>query len=303
MYRRPENLFVLSHLLHTAKNGKYAIGAFNTRVIPVTRTVLRTAQRMQSPIIIQVGEIELKWFELTISEFARGFFEIMEEEKITIPVGLHLDHTQDMNVIREAILNGFSSVMIDASAEPLVENIQITRKVVEYAHARGVSVEAELGHIGSGDSIESQSDKEKYTDPKEAEIFIDQTDVDALAVSVGTAHGVYTVQQPKVDIEILMAIRAITPIPLVLHGGSGTPDEMIISGIQIPGGGVSKINIATDVELGMLKALGLKDRLTNAAVIALSKDDLERGMAGVEAVVEKKITSFLGSQGHANDFD
>ena len=258
---------------------------------------------MQSPIIIQVGEIELKWFELTISEFARGFFEIMEEEKITIPVGLHLDHTQDMNVIREAILNGFSSVMIDASAEPLVENIQITRKVVEYAHARGVSVEAELGHIGSGDSIESQSDKEKYTDPKEAEIFIDQTDVDALAVSVGTAHGVYTVQQPKVDIEILMAIRAITPIPLVLHGGSGTPDEMIISGIQIPGGGVSKINIATDVELGMLKALGLKDRLTNAAVIALSKDDLERGMAGVEAVVEKKITSFLGSQGHANDFD
>lgn len=303
MYRRPENLFVLKHLLQTAKKGKYAIGAFNTRVIPVSRTVLRTAQRMQSPIIIQVGEIELKWFELTISEFARGFFEIMEEDNITIPVGLHLDHTQELNLIREAISCGFTSVMIDASSEPLEENIQITRKVVEYAHARGVSVEAELGHIGWGDSIESQSDKEKYTDPEEAELFVNQTDVDALAVSVGTAHGVYTVQQPKVDIEILTAIRAKTSIPLVLHGGSGTPDEMIIRGIQIPGGGVSKINVATDVELGMLKALGLKDRLSNEAVMALSKDDQKRGMAGVEAVVEKKITNFLGSQGHAVDFD
>lgn len=303
MYRRPENLFILKHLLQIAKKGEYAIGSFSSRTVPIIRPVLQTAQRMQSPIIIQISQIEFKWYEMTISEFAKGFFDIMEEEKITIPVGLHLDHTQDLNLIREAISSGFTSVMIDASSEPLEENINITREVVEYAHARGVSVEAELGHIGTGDSIESQSDKEKYTDPEEAEIFVNQTDVDALAVSVGTAHGVYTVQKPKVDIELLMAIRSKTSIPLVLHGGSGTPDEMIISGIQIPGGGVSKINIATDVELGLLTALGLKDILTNASMFALSKDDLKRGMAGVEAVVEKKIASFLGSQGHAVDFD
>ena len=303
MVRRPENFFILKHLLQTATKGKYGIGAFNARTVPVIRPVLQTAQRMQSPAIIQIAQLELQWSQVSLREFAEGFFTILEEDGITVPVGLHLDHTQDMEVIREAIACGFTSVMIDASAELLDENIRITRNVVGYAHARGVSVEAELGHIGTGDSIESQSDEEKYTDPEEAEVFVNQTGVDALAVSVGTAHGVYTVQQPKVDTEILKAIRAKTAIPLVLHGGSGTPDEMIIKGIQIPGGGVSKINVATDLEIGLLSALGLKDRLTNAEAGELSPSDMKIGMHGVEAVVESKITGFLGSQGHAVDFD
>jgi len=303
MYQRPENLFILKYLLQTAEKGNYAIGAFSTRTIPVIRPVLQTAQRLQSPVIIQIAQPELKWYELTVDQFAQGFFKIIEEDEITIPVGLHLDHTYDFQIIKEAIGSGFSSVMIDASSNPLEENIRITREVVKYAHARGISVEAELGHVGVGDSIESQSDKEKYTDPQEVEIFVDQTDVDALAVSVGTAHGVYTVQQPKVDTELLMAIRSKTSIPMVLHGGSGTPSEMIIKGIAIPGGGVSKINVATDVELGFKKALGNNELLTNKMVTALRDEDLNRGLNGVVAVVQEKINSYLGSQDHAADFE
>jgi len=302
MFRRPENLFILKHLLEKAKTGGYAIGSFSPRTVPIIRPILRAAQRMQSPAIVQIAEIERDWFQLSLKEFAQGFFETLEEENITVPVGLHLDHTQSLDVIKEAIACGFTSVMIDASAMPLEENIRITRNAVEYAHARGVSVEAELGHIGSASSIESQPDKEKYTDPEEAEVFITQTEVDVLAVSVGTVHGVYTSQQPKVDVEILKAIRAITTIPLVLHGGSGTPKEMIIKGIRIPGGGVSKINIATDLDIAR-QTTGMNDRLSNEAVFSMPASDLERAVEAVEAVVEDKITGFLGSNGHADDFD
>jgi len=303
MNRKPENLYILKHLLETAQKGEYAIGAFSTRAVPIIQPVLRTAQNLQSPVMIQIAQLELKWYELTATQLAQGFFRIIEEEKITIPVGLHLDHSWDFKLIKEAISSGFSSVMIDASSKPLEENIEITRRVVEYAHARGVSVEAELGHIGLGDSIESQSDEEKYTDPEEVEIFVDKTSVDALAISVGTAHGVYTVQKPSVKTEIIRAIRAKTSIPLVLHGGSGTPNEMIIKGIRIPGGGVSKINIATDVELGFQNAIGIHSRLSNDSVSTLPEDDLISGLLGVEAVVEDKITHILGSQNHAVDFN
>jgi fructose-bisphosphate aldolase class II len=142
-----------------------------------------------------------------------------------------------------------------------------------------------------------------YTDPAEAEIFVRETGIDALAVSVGTAHGVYTVRQPKVDCERLSAIRARTPVHLVLHGGSGTPVEMIDPAIHLPGGGISKINIATDLELAALDSLGKSDRMTNRQCKAIPAPDLEKALAAVAAVVEDKITNFLGSQNHASDFE
>src|SRR3712207_3339906 len=132
--------------------------------------------------------------------------------------------------------------MIDASELPLAENIARSREVAEYAHARGVSVEAELGRIGTTDYIETDDDVELYTDPDEAAEFVAATGVDALAVSVGTAHGAYLVRQPKVDIERLAAIRARTAAHLVLHGGSGVPPEMVAQAIGLAGGGVSKVN-------------------------------------------------------------
>ncbi len=221
---------------------------------------------------------------------------------ITIPVVLHLDHSWDFEVIKAAIAAGFTSVMIDASEHPLDENIRISREVAEYAHAHGVSVEAELGRIGTTDFVETDKDEELYTVPEEALRFVDETGIDALAVSVGTAHGVYVVRQPKVDIERLIAIRKLTPVHLVLHGGSGVPAQMIADAIHIPGGGVSKVNIATDLEIALLEALGRTERMSNAEIKALPADQLAIGRAAVEAVVVDKIENFLGSAGKAPEF-
>ena len=302
MTQRPRKLFMLKDLLQRAQRGAYAVGAFSPRYTPVIGAVLRAGQRLQSPLIVQIAEVELTWYGLTLGEFTRAFWEHLEAEGQTVPVGLHLDHTQDFAVIQEAIAQGFTSVMIDASARPLAENMALTRRVVEYAHARGVEVEAELGRIGSADCVETQTDEELFTDPAEAGEFVRQTQVDALAVSVGTAHGVYTVHKPRIDAERLAAIRACTPVPLVLHGGSDTPSHLIAKAIRVPGGGVSKINVATDLEQALLKALHRKDRLTDAELRASPRADLDRGLAAVQAVVEDKICHFLGSQGHAADF-
>lgn len=303
MYYRPESLFTLKHLLQTAERGGYAVGAFSPRYTPSIRAIFRAGQKLQSPLIVQIAQIELEWFNLTLREFASDFWEQLEAEPPTVPFGLHLDHTQDFDLIHEAITYGFTSVMIDASSHPLNDNIAITREVVEYAHARGVSVEAELGRIGAADAAESESsDEELFTDPEEAEVFVRETGVDALAVSVGTAHGVYTVRTPRIDLERLKAIRARTPVHLVLHGGSGTPADLIGQAIHLPGGGISKINIATDLELGLLRALGRQERMTNASVKALDAVELADGLAAVQAVVEDKIVNFLGSHHRASDF-
>ncbi len=302
MFRRPENIVNLKYLLQKAEKGGFAIGAFSPRYIPVIRAVLRAGQQTQSPVIVQIAQVELKWYQYPLAEFAQAFWDQFEAERPTVPVGLHLDHTQDFDLIKEAIACGFTSVMIDASAKPLPENIAITCRVVEYAHARGVSVEAELGRIGAADFIESYADEELFTDPAEAEEFVSATGVDALAVSVGTAHGVYTLRQPRVDVERIKAIRARTPVHLVLHGGSGTPRELIAPAIHLTGGGISKINIATDLELALLKALGRENRLTNEEMKAVSEKDLLPGLVAVKSVVEDKIIHFLGSQDHAGDY-
>ena len=185
------------------------------------------------------------------------------------PVGLHLDHTWDMDIIQQAIAGGFTSVMIDASSKELDENIAISREVAEYAHARGVSVEAELGRIFSADAAETDSDEELYTNPREAERFVRETGVDALAVSVGTAHGVYMVRQPKVDLERLKAIRVLHTRSSGAARRSGVPEAMMQAAIHLPGGGVSKINIATDLEQALLPVLGIQKRIPNAELLRL----------------------------------
>lgn len=302
MIHRPENLFVLRYLLQIAQRKNFAIGAFSSRNVFVIRTVLMSAQKLNSPVIIQVAPPELDYYGMSLREFSQAFFGAIEKEKITIPVGLHLDHTWDFEVIKEAIIWGFTSVMIDASKLPLEENIRASRQVVEYAHARGVSVEAELGHVGAEDSIESQVDDGIFTDPDEVEIFVRKTEVDALAVSVGTSHGVYLNKKPMVDTTLIKQIRSKTDIPLVLHGGSGTPKEMVIRGIKVPEGGVSKINIATDLEAAFNHAIGVREHITNSMVVNLSESELKRGLDGVGATVEEKILEYLGSQGHAADY-
>lgn len=295
MESRHPNVIPLKQLLAPAQKNGFAVGAFSPRYTAMIRAVLCAAEHLQSPAIVQVAQVELDWFQSTLKDFARVFWQQVEELQPTVPIGLHLDHTQKIELIKEAIDLGFTSVMIDASHQPLEENMAITRQVVVYAHSRGVSVEAELGKIGTTDFIESDTDEEMYTNPQEAALFVTQTDVDALAVSVGTAHGVYLVRQPKVDMERLKEIRSLTDVALVLHGGSGVPAEMVQKAIQLPGGGVSKVNIATDLELGMLAALHREERTTEEGLNQLSAAELETGANAVQAVVEEKMINFLGS--------
>lgn len=287
----------LNEVLAAAELGSYAVGSFSPRTTAMIQPVLRAGQALKSPLIVQISQKELTRYQITPGEFASEFFTQLEQQHINLPVVLHLDHTREISIIENAIAAGFSSVMIDASEKPLEENIGISRQVAEYAHAQGVSVEAELGRIGTADFVETDNNEELYTRPEEAERFVRETGVDALAVSVGTAHGVYTVRQPRIDLARLRAIRELTPVHLVLHGGSGVPAEMMQSAIQLEGGGVSKVNIATDLELAALSALGREHYLTNAQMNALSPEEKTRARAAVEATVRDKILNFVRSNG------
>lgn len=289
-------LKTLNQILPAAERGGYAVGSFSPRTTAMILPVLRAGQALRSPLIVQISQKELARYQVTPRRFADEFFDRVDELRLTVPVVLHLDHTKEFALIREAIAAGFTSVMIDASEKTLDENIAISREVAEYAHAHGVSVEAELGRIGTADFIETDRDEELYTRPEEAERFVRETGVDALAVSVGTAHGVYTVRQPRIDLARLRAIRALTSVHLVLHGGSGVPAEMMQAAIQLEGGGVSKVNIATDLELAALSALGRDRYLTDDEMNALPLEDMARARAAVEKTVADKIVNFVRSR-------
>lgn len=300
---RPANVLTLREALPVAEAAGYALGSFSPRYLAMLRPTLAAAEAARSPLIAQIAGTEFRHYGVTPAAFAEEFYRQLAALGITVPVVLHLDHTKDLATIDAAIAAGFTSVMIDASALPLAENIAQTRAVVALARRHGVSVEAELGRIGSTDTIESGEsgdDTELYTDPEEARRFVAETGVDALAVSVGTAHGVYLVKEPTIDFARLAAIRALTPVHLVLHGGSGVPAAMVAGAIALPGGGVSKVNIATDLEQAALAALGRTERLTSATMSALPAAEIARAQAAVAAVVDDKLRNFLGSAGQAD---
>jgi fructose-bisphosphate aldolase class II len=299
MFIKPHNIVSLPFLLETAQKNGFAVGAFNPHYTQMIAPLLTAAERLHSPLIVQIAQIELGLYQVSLSSFADSFWRSVAEVKPTVPIGLHLDHAKDPSLIAEAISYGFTSVMVDASAKLLDENISITRRVVQYAHARGVAVEAELGRIADGNTAETENDEDLYTDPREAERFVQETGVDALAVSVGTAHGAYLVRQPKIDLERLKAIRQRIQTNLVLHGGSGTPEEMVKAAIQLPGGGVSKINIATDLELALWAELGCDALQSEPEINSLNQTQIGQCAQAVERAAENKITNFLLSTGWA----
>jgi fructose-bisphosphate aldolase class II len=293
------NVCTLNEVLPAAEQGGYAVGSFSPRYTAMIRPVLRAAQAAKSPVIVQISENEFGWYRVTPQVFAQKFFSVLEEEQISVPVVLHLDHTRHAITVHNAIEAGFKSVMMDASSKPILDNIEMTESIVEYAHPKSVSVEAELGRIGTADFIETDTDEELFTNPEEAMMFVYKTNVDALAVSVGTAHGVYTVRQPRIDLERLQKIRAKTSVHLVLHGGSGVPAAMIAEAIQLPGGGISKVNIATDLELAALHALGRTERLINEEMDALPISKIQAAQNAVFDVVTEKIYNFVNSSAKA----
>lgn len=289
----------LSDMLHDAAKKGYAVGSFSARYTKLIMPIIKAAMAANSPAIVQLSEKEVIRHKVGVKEFANEFYRVVEELNPQVPLALHLDHTKTLDVIKEAIEAGFTSVMIDASEKEFEDNVAITKEVVEIAHPKNVTVEAELGKIGTTDFVETDTDEEMYTIPEEAAEFCKKTHVDALAVSVGTAHGVYTVRQPKVDYERLEKINKLTDTPLVLHGGSGVPSKMVVSAVRIPTGGVSKVNIATDLELAMLAVVGREGHMTEAELNSCSDEMIEKSRKAVQALVEDKIKNYLMSENQA----
>jgi ketose-bisphosphate aldolase len=290
----------LAELLPAAQKAGFAIPAFSTRYRACIRPAVEAAMELRSPVIIEISQRELGWFGLTPRHYREELEKVVTDLKVDVPFALHLDHTWDLPMIHAALEAGFTSVMIDGSTQPLEKNIALTREVVLSAHGCGVSVEAELGKLTTTDKLESENDEEMYTVPEEAQLFVQQTQCDALAVSVGTAHGAYAVKNPKIDFDRLAAIRRLLPTtPIVLHGGSGLPPETVHQAMSLPGGGVSKMNIATDLEIAMLQAMGGLERMTSAQLDALPLEVRAKGLAAAKAVAKDKIQNFVRSANRA----
>ncbi|HPT83716.1 MAG TPA: class II fructose-1,6-bisphosphate aldolase [Limnochordia bacterium] len=233
-------------LFQAAKQGGYAVGAFNVNNMEIIQAIIEAAEEENSPVFLQASQGGLKYAGIEyIASLAKT-----AAEKAKVPVALNLDHGTSFAQVALCIRHGFSAVMIDGSQLPFEENIAITQKVVDMARPCGVSVEAELGKIGGVEDDISVSHA-VFTDPDEAAEFVERTQVDALAVAIGTAHGVYK-GEPKLDFERLEKIRNATNIPLVLHGASGVPAEAIRKAVPL---GICKINIDTELRQAFTKAV------------------------------------------------
>jgi fructose-bisphosphate aldolase class II len=239
----------MNRLLADARTGRYAVGAFNVYNYETIRGVIEAGAESGVPVIVAFGERYLE---------NMGFDEVVSivrilSERTGVPAAVHLDHCKSEDRILQAIRAGFSSVMYDGSALEFEENAARTRRIVEIAHAVGVSVEAELGAIAMGERSNEEAAEQIYTDPAQAADFVARTGVDSLAVSIGTVHGMYK-GEPKIDVGVLKRIHGLLPIPLVLHGGSGTPEAVLKECIA---NGICKINVNTEISSFVVDQLGL----------------------------------------------
>lgn len=232
-------------LFQIAKEKHFAIPSANFVDMDSLKWHLETAEELNLPIVISLAESHLN--RLITIEDAATMAKIWGEQA-KVPVVLHLDHGQSFEMCKKAIDLGFTSVMIDGSMKPFEENVAITKKVIEYAHDKGVVVEAEIGHVGSN---EVESDNDIYTTVEEATKFVEQTGVDSLAVSIGTAHGLYK-GTPKINFDRLHELAAAVSAPLVLHGGSSSGDENLH---RCATEGIAKINVYSDFMVASAKSV------------------------------------------------
>lgn len=234
-----------SKVLPIAQKIGFAIPATNFIDLDSARTFVKVAEERRLPLILAFAESHRQIISLEEAALIGNYFV----DKATVPIVLHLDHGTNPEFIFKAIELGFSSVMIDASQKEFEENIKLTKEIVDYAHKHNVSVEAELGHVGSEDLTEAYELSDSiYTQVNDVIEFVDRTNVDSLAISIGTAHGVYK-GEPKINFERLKEIKEIAKAPLVLHGGSSSGDENLS---RCAANGISKINIFTDFINGAL---------------------------------------------------
>lgn len=260
-----------SSLFAKALHGGYAIGAFNVNNMEIVQGIMLAGKQEQSPIILQVSAGARKYAG---SVYIKKLIEAAEEENPEIPIVLHLDHGQNFEICKECIDGGFTSVMIDGSHLPFEENIALTKRVVDYAHERGIFVEAELGQL-AGIEDDVQAEHSVFTDPDQAKEFVERTGCDSLAVAIGTSHGAYKFSgEPKLDFQRLEQIIALLPnFPLVLHGASSVPQTFVNEANEFGGDigaatgipeeflrkaastNICKVNIDTDIRLAITASI------------------------------------------------
>lgn len=282
----------LAEILQPCVGQGWAVGAYDTCNLEITQAIVDAAAADRSPAIIMI------YPHHTPQDSWPTLVRLIEAEveRTRIPAALVLDHAKTLEQIACALELGFSGVMIDASLAPLDQNIALTRQAVELAHSKGVAVEAELGHVGQGEEVLTEDQRQAHlTRVDEAKRFVRETGVDALAVSIGTLHGLYR-GIPQLDFERIAQLRAACPIPLVLHGGSDTPDPDIRRAIET---GIDKINIWTDVRIPFLQAL--KETLGGPIGKIEVTDALGAARVAATEVIRRK-NQLLGATGKAAQY-
>ena len=264
-------------VLDAAKAGRYGIVAPDFLTLNAARVFAQTADALRTPILLSFAQGHAGLISLEEAALVGKYWA----EKVATPIVLHLDHGQDFDFLHRAIELGFTSVMLDASMKDMDENIRLTKEVVAYAHTQGVSVEAEIGHVGgASEGVEGETSESVYTTVEEAVAFVEATGVDSLAVSVGTSHGVYKSNKtPELNFERLRALAAAVPVPLVLHGGSGTGDENLRRAVR---DGITKLNVYTDFLVGAM-----------AEIKAAHTDSLLETQKAADEGMRKVLTHYI----------
>ena len=308
-------LVTSTEMFKKAYNGGYAVGAFNVNNMEIVQGITEAAAALRSPLILQASAGARKYAN---SIYLVKLVEAAVELHPEIPIVLHLDHGADFETCKSCIDGGFTSVMIDYSGHPFEDNIAESKKVAEYAHERGVVVEAELGTLaGIEDAVSVDAEKAMFTDPDQVEEFVNKTGVDSLAIAIGTSHGAYKFKpgtDPKLRLDILEEVaRRLPGFPIVLHGSSSVPQEYVKiinanggalkDAIGIPEdqlreaakGAVCKINIDSDLRLGM--TAGIRQHFAEHPDHFDPRQYLSPGRANIKDIVAHKIKYVLGSDG------
>ena len=309
-------LVTTTEMFKKAYEGGYAIGAFNVNNMEIVQAITEAADELKSPIILQCSSGARKYAKHAyLVHLVKAALE-----ETNIPIALHLDHGGDFEICKQCIDGGFTSVMIDGSSLSYEDNIAVSKKVADYAHERGVVVEAELGTLaGVEDDVKVEHGSESYTQPDQVEDFVNRTGVDSLAIAIGTSHGAYKFkpgQKPQLRFDILEEVtRRLPGFPIVLHGASsvlpkyvdiinanggklddaiGIPEDMLR---QAAKSAVCKINIDSDLRLGL--TAGIREHMAAHPEHFDPRQYLTDARAYVKEVVAHKITTVLGSEGKA----
>lgn len=298
-------------ILQKANKENYAVPALNINNMEILQAVVESAVEMKSPVIVQTSEGAIQYAGM---DYLVAMTQVAARSKV--PIALHLDHGKDLKIIKQAINSGYTSVMIDASLLPYKENVKISKMVVGWARKKGISVEAELGAIKGVEDLVSVLEREAFlTDPEQAFEFVKLTGCDFLAISIGTSHGAFKFKaNPKLDITRLKKIKKLVKIPLVLHGASTVPEDILAEAIKLGAclskakgndpneikkavkNGINKVNIDTDLRIAFDK--GVRDVIMKQCDVYDPRKILGSAKEVIKDVVKRKM-KLLGSAGKA----